>query len=117
VATEFGEILCAYKELMPENSRVTLAVRPESIDLQPSGQEPPGVNVIKSRIKERTYLGSILDYKIVCGNDSVMRVQEDPWTRFEVGEEINVCFPPDRIWIIQEEEESAPGDTNVRKLA
>ncbi|MBW2305716.1 MAG: ABC transporter ATP-binding protein [Deltaproteobacteria bacterium] len=104
VSTALGEIVCKYEKPVAENSRVTLAVRPESIKLHGSDGELQAENAIESRVKERIYLGSMLDYKIVCRDDSVMRVQEDPWKTFEIGEKIYACFSSDRVWIIPEEQ-------------
>ncbi len=114
VSTSLGEIICKYEESVAVNSRVTLAVRPESIKLYGSIKKSRLENIIEGRVKARTYLGSLLDYLIVCRDNLVIRVQEEPWKTFEIGDKIQVCFPPDRVWIISEEEISKSGDAEAQ---
>jgi spermidine/putrescine ABC transporter ATP-binding subunit len=101
---KIGEIYCKYDGRLSKGAKVIVAVRPESISLSKEKREEGNLNVLSGIIKERSYLGNVYDYKILCSDASIVRVQEDPWKVFDIGENVCFFFSHDHAWIIHEKE-------------
>lgn len=99
--TKAGEIHCQYEGSLQRGEKVTVAVRPESISLWKEKQEER--NFLPGTIKERSYLGNIYDYKIRCSDGTTIRIQEDPWKAFNLGESVWFSFSPHHAWIIKKQ--------------
>jgi spermidine/putrescine ABC transporter ATP-binding subunit len=105
--TKIGEIDCKYEGRLQKGEKVIVAVRPESISLSKEKKKEGNINVLPGTIKERSYLGNLYDYKIRCADSSTIRIQEDPWKIFNIGEDIWFSFSPGHAWIIHEKESKA----------
>jgi len=68
---------------------VEVAIRPESIRLQPPARaEQPH---LVARIAESTFLGNIVDYHVVLEDNTVLRAQTHPLEQFAIGDAVAVC--------------------------
>ena len=77
----------------------TLTIRPEQIRLN----EPYAHNTFKGKVRERIYVGTYTRYKILLGNHEIEAIRSaDLPGMINVGDEIDVHFPSDRIWIVPE---------------
>lgn len=75
----------------------TLTIRPEQIRLN----EPHAHNTVKGKVRERIYVGTYTRYKILLGNHEIEAIRSaDLPGLINVGDEIDVHFPSDRIWIV-----------------
>lgn len=99
--TKLGEVRCHYEEKLSQGESVVIAVRPESVSLHKEKNMEKNINTIPGRVKERSYLGNLYDYKILCADSSLIRIQEDPWKVFEIGENVYFSFSFDKAWIIR----------------
>lgn len=100
LATGMGTVSCKYDRDIPLGERVTITLRPETISLQKEKEGRGKINLLPGTVKECSYLGNLFDYKIVCSDATVIRVQEDPWKSFDPGEKVWFSFSPELAWII-----------------
>ena len=74
-----------------------LTIRPEQIQLN----EANAHNTVKGHIRERIYVGTYTRYKIRLGEHEIEAIRSaDLPGSIEVGDEVDVHFPSDRIWIV-----------------
>jgi len=74
-----------------------LTIRPEQIRLNDGSP----TNVIKGRVRECIYVGTYTRYKILIGSHEVEAIRgADLPGLINVGDEVDVHFPSDRIWIV-----------------
>lgn len=111
--TRIGEICCKYEGRLPKGEKVIVAVRPESISLWKEKKKEGSLNLLSGTVKERCYLGNVYDYKIRCSDESIVRIQEDPWKVFDIGENIWFSFSPGHAWVIHEKESRSNADPIV----
>jgi ABC-type Fe3+/spermidine/putrescine transport system ATPase subunit len=79
--------------------QVTFYVRPTNVELL-SSDAVSGENVFDARVHKMTYLGEIIDYRIVLSNDLELRAQTDGRTFHEPGTKVRVRLPPERCHVI-----------------
>ena len=74
-----------------------LTIRPEQIRLN----DETARNTVKGRIRERIYVGTYTRYKIGLGEHEIEAIRSaDLPGSIDVGDEVDVHFPSDRIWIV-----------------
>lgn len=74
-----------------------LTIRPEQIRLN----DETAHNTVKGRIRERIYVGTYTRYKIRLGEHEIEAIRSaDLPGSIDVGDEVDVHFPSDRIWIV-----------------
>ena len=69
-----GEILARHADPLPVGTSVSVAVRPEKIDVHE--QPPQADNVAVGKVSEIAYLGDVSIYQVTTANGAVIRVQE-----------------------------------------
>ena len=82
-----------------DGGTVTLALRPESIELGDSG----GSNRLRGKIEDTSFLGSIVRIRVHVGRDTAISLDtfNDPHlTPPAVGEEVNISFPPEACLVV-----------------
>jgi len=95
---------CRYEGELSQGEKAILVVRPESIKLKSSeGKVAESENYFEAEVKERVYLGNVMDYRLNLADSTEIRVQEDPWNSFEVGEKVFATFSSDQTWLIGDE--------------
>ena len=98
VHTNVGDFRFAAQdgERAPTGATV-LTIRPEQIRLN----EKTSDNTVKGRIRERIYVGTYTRYKIQLGDYKIEAIRSaDLPGSIGVGDEVNVQFPAERIWIV-----------------
>lgn len=97
VQVPFGEILCQTNATAPSD-RVLVLVRPES--LRVSAVAPaPRQNLWNGEIKEKIFLGDLIDCEISCDGFS-LRAKVDPYNDLAEGQRVFVSVDPARCAII-----------------
>jgi hypothetical protein len=54
-------------------------------------------------IAERAFVGSLVDYWVAVGRDTVLRVQGSPGVAFTIGDRVAVTFAPQNAWTVPAE--------------
>jgi iron(III) transport system ATP-binding protein len=72
------------------NDAVTVAIRPEAIELGGS-DHAPACNVLRGRLVESFFLGNIVDHQVDVGG-TIMRVQGDRHHSLEPGTSVNLTI-------------------------
>lgn len=98
VQTDVGEFHfdARQRDRAPGGAAV-LTIRPEQIRLN-AGE---AANTVKGHIRERIYVGTYTRYKIMLGEHEIEAIRSaDLPGGIKVGDEVDVHFPADRIWIV-----------------
>jgi ABC-type Fe3+/spermidine/putrescine transport system ATPase subunit len=78
-----------------------LMVRPESLRLGPAGEGgDAATNALSGRVVERSFLGSLADYRVDVGAPTALRVQAAPSVTIGAHEEVGVRFDASDAWIV-----------------
>mgnify|MGYP000007313385 FL=1 len=96
VETPVGVLRCAGAA---DAGRVVVCVRPESLR-----QDAGGTNRIAGVVRERTFLGNLLDLRVSCPRGVVLRVQLPPVRDIRPGESLTLAFEPQDAWAVPEED-------------
>lgn len=97
-------VRCRYKGNLSSGDKVILVLRPESIKLRPSDGGGENLeNCFEAEIRERVYLGNVMDYRLNLTDSTQIRVQEDPWNVFDVGNRVRAVFSSEHTWLIKNE--------------
>ena len=98
VQTDIGQFqFDAHHNEMAPTGASTLTIRPEQIQLNESHE----TNTVKGLVRERIYVGTYTRYKITLGNHEIEAIRSaDLPGSINVGDEIDVHFPSDRIWVV-----------------
>jgi len=78
--------------------RVLVCVRPES--LRPQAEGP---NRIAGVVRSRTFLGNLLDVRVSCPGEVVLRVQCPLTWDAQPGESLHLAFRAQDAWVVSEE--------------
>ncbi|MBW1732013.1 MAG: ABC transporter ATP-binding protein [Deltaproteobacteria bacterium] len=98
-------VKCRYKGKLSLGDEAILVVRPESIKLRLLGEKEVELdNYFEAEVKEKVYLGNLMDYRLQLRGDISIRVQEDPWISFEIGDRVLAAFSCDETWLIKHED-------------
>ena len=73
-AVEGGALLAHHADPLPEGTAVSVAVRPEKIDVHES--RPQADNVAVGKVRDIAYLGDVSIYHVETATGAVIRVQE-----------------------------------------
>ena len=98
VKTDIGAFHFAAQEgeRAPSGTAV-MTIRPEQIRLNGSAEN----NLVKGRIRERIYVGTYTRYRISLGDHEIEAIRSaDLPGAIGVGDEVDVHFPADRIWVV-----------------
>ena len=78
-----------------------LSIRPEQLELRrPEAAPGDGSNVLHGTIRERTFLGSLTDFRVELAGDIVLRLQERVDTPGQVGEHVVISFEAADGWVL-----------------
>lgn len=104
IADTGDKIRCRYNGKLSQGDKVILIVRPESIKLRSSKEKiTKSENYFEAKVKAKVYLGNVMDYRLNLANGTEIRVQEDPWASFAVGEKLLATFSHDQTWLLKDE--------------
>ena len=91
-----GQFVAA-ESTVPDGKAI-LSIRPESIEMGVNGDLN---NVTKAVVISHVYVGTHTRYKVGVGDYEIEIVTEPQAIRsYHDGDEVNVRFPPERIWIL-----------------
>jgi iron(III) transport system ATP-binding protein len=72
---------------------ILINIRPEDVKLLPKGNSSRRPNLFPGRVTSRSFLGSMIDYRIEVKGIS-FRIQAHPSLSFQIGEEVSVLLDP-----------------------
>jgi ABC-type Fe3+/spermidine/putrescine transport system ATPase subunit len=81
--------------------RVLLFVRPNEVELL-EAEAPPQPNAFLARVEKVTYLGDMMDYRLLLGDAVPFRVQTDARHRFPAGKTITLRLPRVCCWAVND---------------
>lgn len=82
------------------NQPVTLFARPNDIEIVPDGEHE---NILLGKVKQATYLGNCMDYRIQLEEGPIVRVEGDTGVRYAPGAAVRLHLPSEHCRIIAEE--------------
>ena len=85
-----------------EGMDALLSLRPETIELAGRGPSAPGdgANHLRGIVRERTFLGSLFDYRVDVGGGMLLRVQSGVTAVHQIEDEVTVSFQPAAGWVL-----------------
>lgn len=101
--TAVGRLTAAGPADLGGGTEALLSIRPESLTLGRWDPATPadGVNRLHGVVRERTYLGSLFDYRVDVGSGTVLRIQGGVNTVHRVEERVAVTFDPAAGWTLR----------------
>jgi iron(III) transport system ATP-binding protein len=75
-------------EALTVGEAVEIAIRPENIRLSPQGVGAPVQ--LAAKIRDGTFLGSIMEYHVALEDGTMLRVQTHPLDQFAIGDAVAV---------------------------
>jgi iron(III) transport system ATP-binding protein len=100
VKTEDGLQVRARAEGFSPEQKVTLAIRPEYIQLASPGA-PTDANLLEGSVAQSAYLGDVIDYRIKVGKWT-LRVHTGTDTALQPGQKVWLALSPEQITLIPE---------------
>ncbi len=100
--TPVGQLRACGPADLRDGMDATLSVRPENIELGRPGVAAPGdgQNHLRGVVRERTFLGSLFDYRVDVGGGTVLRIQGGVTTVHHVADEVTVSFDAATGWAL-----------------
>jgi len=95
VSSAFGDFDISSRTPFPPGAAVTLALRPEAIELRPAGSDGAAGKVVA-----RYYSGSIIDYRVALHGGETLHVQTFPNVRLAEGDRVSVHAPAAAFWTL-----------------
>jgi len=101
VRTRDGLDLHARSDVLPAGQEVTVAIRPEHIQLyaEEPAARPAGANVLTGRVLRGAYLGDVVDYRIRVG-DWILRAHAGTEAILQPDQQVFLAVSPDQITLI-----------------
>jgi iron(III) transport system ATP-binding protein len=94
VETAFGELHCSGTAADLDSGEVTVAIRPEAVEVHPRGGAPVNsTNVFPARLKVELFEGTYTDYFIELAGGLELRVRLSSMHGPEVADDIDVVLP------------------------
>ncbi len=79
------------------DGNVVMCIRPEALHFD--GSLP---NKVRGVVRERAFLGNLLDYRIECADRTLLRVQADPSRQYNPGDPVELAFSTSDAWTVAE---------------
>jgi putative spermidine/putrescine transport system ATP-binding protein len=77
--------------------QVVMCIRPEALHFDGRLQ-----NKVRGVVRERAFLGNLLDYRVECADRTLLRVQADPSRRYKPGDPVELAFASSDAWTVAE---------------
>jgi ABC-type Fe3+/spermidine/putrescine transport system ATPase subunit len=90
-------LLCRVPPNSMPNMRGSLSVRPEAISVRPAGSREPG---LPGRVCAAIYLGGVSQLHVALDIGRTIEVQQMTCRTWNVGDDVNVAFDPERCYFI-----------------
>ena len=108
--TPWGDIISRGSPEINEGEQAKLCIRPEAFDVRhaepgyPSGFSlTENRNTIAARVTERSYLGSLIDYRLTVDDNLSLRVQTVSGHEYDIGDTLLLRFDPSKTWVVKDE--------------
>jgi len=100
--TNIGPLRACGPADLRDGMEAMLSIRPENLELGGRDLAAPrdGVNRLRGVVRERTYLGSLYDYRVDVGGDSPLRVQGGVNAVHQVDDEVTLSFDAAAGWAL-----------------
>lgn len=105
VETDHGVINIPLPDWANASTSVVLAFRPEAVEVE-RANGPVSANTIRGAVASTSFIGETLEY-VVKASEDAFKVKGDPFAAFQVGEEVDLKLPTDRVLVM-------PGDEATR---
>lgn len=96
--TGFGALPVDTGKAFPPGASVDMMLREEAIDMHAAAASPPAEG-IRGRVVARDYFGASVSYTIDCAGTPIS-VSEPSRRVLDIGTEVTLSIPPDRIWLM-----------------
>ena len=102
LATSVGTLRACGPAELGDGMEAMLSIRPENIELEGRGPaaSEDGANHLRGVVRDRTYLGSLFDYRVDVGGGTVLRVQGGVTAVHQVHDEVSVSFAAAAGWAL-----------------
>jgi putative spermidine/putrescine transport system ATP-binding protein len=100
--TDAGLIRACGGADLSEGMPAMLSVRPEHIEVGGLDAPPPrdGANRLQGVVRARTFLGSLIDFRVDVGRGVLLRVQGRATAPQQVGDRVSVSFDTTAAWAL-----------------
>lgn len=85
---------------LTKGQSILLHIRPYDIAFADASVDK---NILTGTVKQATYLGNIIDYRVLLPGNVNLRVQSDTFHRYQAGDQVRLHLPPERCHLIAEE--------------
>jgi putative spermidine/putrescine transport system ATP-binding protein len=99
LATPAGPLRACGLPGLAAGAEVMLSLRPEHFQLDAAMAEGDGCNRLSGVVRERTFAGSFVDYRVAVG-DVLLRIQAATGASCQPGEAICVSISPAAAWVV-----------------
>ncbi|MDI6025661.1 ABC transporter ATP-binding protein [Corticibacterium sp. UT-5YL-CI-8] len=95
VTSPLGDFTLPTKISVKPGNMVSLALRPEAIELSKATEGQPAATVLASY-----YSGALMDYRLKLDNGDELHAQTFPVNRFAEGDRVALHAPAERFWLV-----------------
>jgi iron(III) transport system ATP-binding protein len=95
VSSPIGPVRCRFPAGLSAGQDVSFVVRPENIELRPSGAAK-GENTVEGKVTSRVYLGEIAEYAVDLDGRYELIVRGPPGNGVGAGDRVSVYLPPEK---------------------
>lgn len=95
IGTPAGPVLAGGPPGLAVGAEALVSIRPE--DLQLDGD---GANRLSGVVRERSFAGSFIDYRVAVAGNVVLRIQAPTSTALQPGEAVVVSLSPEAAWMV-----------------
>lgn len=86
-------------------AEILLSIRPESLRLDSSDAVAANgrANRMTGVVRDRVYLGNLIDYRVAVRDAVVLRIQAGPAPDYQPGTPVTISYAPDEAWLVASE--------------
>jgi putative spermidine/putrescine transport system ATP-binding protein len=96
VQTPVGVVQSCGSPDLQQGAAVVVSVRPESLHFT----ELEGANTVGGVVREKAYLGNLVDYQVTVSAELSLRVQAAPDRKYEPGDRVRLAFAAADAWAV-----------------
>ncbi|MFZ5822934.1 MAG: ABC transporter ATP-binding protein [Bacillota bacterium] len=96
VNTAVGPLQCGGVASIKEGDQTLVSVRPESLHFT----QDEGLNTVAGVVKERAYLGNLIDYQVEVTPEITLRIQAGPSHQYVAGDRVRLQFAAGEAWAV-----------------
>ncbi len=102
LTTPAGPLLAGGRSGLVPGIEAVLSLRPEALQLhEPAPMDDGnGCNHLHGIVRERTFAGSFIDYRVAIAGDALLRIQAATTAPYRPGETVAVTVSPTAAWVL-----------------